>query len=77
MSPVYKYSLPVAFDGFETVKDVDVSIQMTDAQDALWALYDIDGTEIVGACAPISAVTVRLTVDPALPVGDYQLVGLQ
>lgn len=76
MTPVYKYNLPVNFDGFQTTQDVDVSAEMADARLGLWTLYDINFTEIEGAVQIIDAGTVRLTVDPALPQGDYQLVGL-
>lgn len=73
----YKYALPVAFSGFETTIDVDVSFYIADATLGLWVLYDTDGQEIVGVAAPLNAATVRLTIEPALPEGEYKLVGLQ
>ncbi len=74
---VFKYALPVILSGFEETKDIDVSLYIQDATQALWCFYDIDGSEIVGAYAPINATTVRITIQPAPPQGTYKLVGIQ
>lgn len=73
---VYRYDLPVNFDGFQTTQDIDVSNFMPDARLALWVLYDTTFTEIAGAVSIIDAQTVRLTVSPAPIEGNYQLLGL-
>ena len=75
--PVYKYGLPVLFDGFTTQVTVDVSVYIQDARLGIWSLYDIDGTVIVGAVAPITATQVHVTLQPAPPAGSYRLVGIQ
>lgn len=75
--PAFKYALPVPFDGFETVKVVDVSAYIADARDALWCLYDIDGTQITGVVAPTATGAVTLEISPALALGNYKLVGIQ
>lgn len=72
----YKFNEPVNFDGFQTTQDVDVSASMPDARLAIWTIYDLSNVEIEGALSIVDAQTIRITVDPALPAGNYQLVGL-
>jgi hypothetical protein len=74
--PYYKYNLPVYFDGFSTTVTVDTSEQMPDARLALWSLYDLNSNEIQGAVSIENAQTLLLTVSPAPPEGNYQLVGI-
>lgn len=76
MMPIYKYDLPVYFDGFVTGVSVNVSAEMPDARVAIWTLYDLNGSEIQGAISIEDAETVTLTVSPAPPEGNYQLVGI-
>lgn len=72
----YKFDEEINFDGFQVTQDVDVSAVMPDARVGIWTLYDLSNVEISGAIALIDAATVRLTVDPALPAGNYRLIGL-
>lgn len=73
---VYKYSLPVTLDGIETSKNVDVSVQMANAQTAIWVFYDPSYIEVLGVIKVINETTVQINSDPALPAGNYTLVGI-
>lgn len=71
-----KHQQTIDFDGEEEFQTIDVSADMPDARQALWALYAPDGTTVEGAVQPTSAAEISVGAQPALPEGTYQLVGL-
>lgn len=76
---VSKYLADTVWNGTDTTKDVNVSANITDARNAIWALHDNanDFERIYTNIRTISATTVRITVSPALPAGSYRLIGIE
>lgn len=77
-SSTEKFSSDTVWNGSDTTKDVDVSATISDARTALWQLCDnaSDFERIYTKIQAISATTVRITVNPALPAGSYRLLGI-
>lgn len=75
---ISKYAGDVFFNGILTQIDVDVSMDILDARAAIWILYDESDnfSQVVGAVSVISSTTVRITISPAPPAGNFRLVGL-
>lgn len=67
-----------SWNGSDVTKDVNVSADISDARNAIWALHDNanDYDRIYCSIKAISASTVRLTVSIPLPSGTYRLIGL-
>jgi hypothetical protein len=76
---VSKYLADTAWNGTDTTKDINVSANIQDAREAIWALHDNanDFEKMFVNIKTISATTVRITVSPALPAGSYRLIGLE
>jgi hypothetical protein len=76
---VSKYIGDTVWNGTDTTKDIDVSANIQDARNAIWALHDntSDFERIYTNIKTISATTVRITVSPALPAGSYRLIGIE
>jgi hypothetical protein len=76
---VSKYVGDTVWNGSDTLKNVDVSANITDARNAVWALHDNsdDYERIYCDIKATSASNVRITVSPALPAGSYRLIGLE
>lgn len=74
-----KFLQDLSFSGSETLKDVTVSASITDARNAIWQLCDNsnDFERIFCSIKAMSATTVRITVNPALPAGSYRLIGIE
>ncbi len=73
-----KFFSDTVWNGSDTTKDIDVSSTILDARTAIWQLCDNsnDFERVFTSIKAISATTVRITVDPALPAGSYRLIGL-
>ncbi len=76
-SGVSRWSSDIVWTG-QTFVDVVVSSEISDARNAIWALYDEnDGFSIVaGAVQPLNATTVRVTIAPSPASGLFRLVGI-
>jgi hypothetical protein len=76
---VSKFVSDTTWNGSDTTKDINVSADIQDARNAIWALHDnaSDFDRIYCSIKAISATTVRVTVSPALPAGSYRLIGLE
>lgn len=76
---VSKFVQDVSFNGSETVKDVNVSSDITDARTAIWALHDNsdDFERIYTSIRTTSASNVRITTNVPLPAGSYRLIGIE
>jgi hypothetical protein len=76
---VSKYVADTVWNGSDTTKDINVSADIQDARNAIWALHDNvnDFDRIYCSIKAISATTVRITVSPALPAASYRLIGLE
>lgn len=76
---VSKYLADTVWNGTDTIKDVNVSANIQDAREAIWALHDNANNfeRIYTNISAISATTVRITVSPALPAGSYRLIGIE
>lgn len=76
-STIAKEELDTSWDGSTTLKNVTVSA-LTDARSGQWALHDNanDYARIYCDIRATSTTNVRITVSPALPVGNYRLVGI-
>ena len=77
-SSTEKFVSDTVWNGVDTTKDVDVSSTISDARTALWQFCDNanDYERIYTDIKAISATTVRITVNPALPAGSYRLIGI-
>ncbi len=73
---ISKFTRDLVFAG-ETFQDVDVSSTISDAQNAVWFLYDtLNGfTPVIGAVSPLTATTVRVEMLPPV-TGTFRLVGI-
>lgn len=76
---VSKYLADTVWNGTDTTKDVNVSANIQDAREAIWALHDNANSfeRVYTNIRAISATTVRITVAPALPAGSYRLIGIE
>lgn len=74
-----KFQSDTSWNGSDTTKDVNVSANITDARTAIWQLRDnANNFEIMYVkIETISATTVRITTNVALPVGSYRLIGIE
>lgn len=75
-SGISNFVQEVVFTGQPFI-DVDVSSNISDAQNAIWSLYDESNgfAPVVGAVFPISHTTVRIMMSPS-PTGTFKLVGI-
>lgn len=73
-----KFVGDVYFDGAVTSVDVDVSAEINDAEEAIWMVYDESNgfDQVIGAVSILNETTIRLTIDPAPPAGNFRLVGI-
>jgi hypothetical protein len=76
---VSKFIQDVSFNGIETVKDINVSSDITDARTAIWALHDNsdDFEKIYTSIKTTSASNVRITTNVPLAAGSYRLIGIE
>ena len=76
---VSKFLQDVSFNGSETVKDVTVSSDISDARTAIWALHDNsdDFERIYTSIKATSASNVRITTNVPLSAGSYRLIGIE
>jgi len=76
---VSKHIEDVAFNGSDTVKNVDVSANITDARNAQIQLCDNtnDYERIYCSLKATSASNVRITVETPLPAGNYRLIVME
>jgi len=76
---VSKFVADQSFDGVVTLKDVNVSAEITDARNAQWQLRDnANNFEIMYVTIlATSASNVRITTNVPLPAGSYRLIGVE
>jgi len=76
---VSKYVNDEAFDGVQTLKDVDVSSEITDARNAIIQLLDNsnDFERIIATIKATSASNVRIQTNVPLPAGSYRLIVME
>jgi len=74
---VSKFVADQAFDGVVTLKDVNVSAEITDARNAQWQLRDNanDFEILYVTIKATSASNVRIQTNVPLPAGSYRLIG--
>ncbi len=76
---VNKHLSDTVWNGTDTTKDVDVSADVSDARNCVWALHDNanDFERVYTVIKATSATNVRIEVSPALPAGSYRLIGIE
>jgi hypothetical protein len=76
---VSKFVADQSFDGIVTLKDVNVSAEITDARNAQWQLRDnANNFEIMYVTILATSVSnVRITTNVPLPAGSYRLIGVE
>ena len=76
---VSKLVSDVAFDGIVTLKDIDVSSEITDARNAIIQLLDNskDFERIIATIKATSASNVRVQTNIPLPAGSYRLIVME
>lgn len=72
-----RYSADTSWNGSDTTKTVTVTD--VDARFAVWQLKDNSNNYEIIYCKmeALSATSLRITVDPALPAGSYRLTGVE
>ena len=68
-----------AFDGIQTLKDIDVSSEITDARNAIIQLLDNsnDFERIIATIKATSSSNVRVQTNVPLPAGSYRLIVME
>lgn len=76
---VSKFIQDVAFNGSETLKNIDVSSTIVDARNAIIQLLDNsnDFERIIATIKATSASNVRIETNIALPAGSYRLIVME
>jgi hypothetical protein len=76
---VSKFLADQTFDGVQLTKDVTTSADISDARNAQWQLRDnANNFEIMYVTIlALSATTVRISTNVALPAGAYRLIGVE
>lgn len=76
---VSKFIQDVAFNGSETLKNIDVSSTIVDARNAIIQLLDNsnDFERIIATIKATSASNVRIETNVALPAGSYRLIVME
>lgn len=76
---VSKFIQDVAFNGSETLKDVDVSSTIVDARNTLRQLQDNsnDFEQIIATIKATSASNIRIQTNVPLPAGSYRLIVME
>lgn len=76
---VSKFVADQSFDGVVTLKDVNVSAEITDARNAQWQLRDNanDFEILYVTIKATSASNVRIQTNVPLPAGSYRLIGAE
>ena len=76
---VSKFVADQSFDGVVTLKDVNVSAEITDARNAQWQLRDnANDFEILYVTIKATSTSnVRIQTNVPLPAGSYRLIGVE
>lgn len=76
---VSKFVADQSFDGVVTLKDVNVSAEITDARNAQWQLRDnANDFEILYVTIKATSTSnVRIQTNVPLPAGSYRLIGME